>query len=95
MAKQMFLVVAYDIASDRRRNRLVKLLKDYGERVNYSVFECRINKQTYPSLKDEISKIISRKKDSVLFYDLCLDCEGKRESVGIKKLVYEEPVIRV
>jgi len=87
--------VAYDIASDRRRNRLAKLLKDYGERVNFSVFECRIKKQMFPGLKDEISKIISRKKDSVLFYMLCLDCERKRESIGIKKLDSQEPVISV
>jgi CRISPR-associated endonuclease Cas2 len=37
----MFLVVAYDVTHDRRRTRVVKILKNYGERVQYSVFECR------------------------------------------------------
>jgi CRISPR-associated protein Cas2 len=95
MAKEIFLVVAYDIVSDRRRNRLVKLLKDYGQRVNFSVFECRIKKQTFPKLKSEISKIISRKEDSVLFYDLCLDCERKRQALGVKTLESREPVISI
>jgi CRISPR-associated protein Cas2 len=32
-------VVCYDVVDDRRRNRIFKLLKDYGRRVQYSVFE--------------------------------------------------------
>ena len=91
----MFLVVAYDITSDRRRNRLVKLLKDYGERVNFSVFECRIKKQSYSRLRSEIAKIISNKKDSVLFYDLCLNCERKSDAIGIKKIGSQDTVITV
>jgi len=60
MSDRMFLVVAYDIVSDKRRNRLVKLLKDYaGERVNFSVFECRIKKKRYARLKTKINEIIN------------------------------------
>ena len=95
MPDQVFIVVAYDVASDRRRNRLVKLLKDYGERVNFSVFECRIKKRTYPRLKSEVGKIIDRKEDSVLFYDLCLNCERKSDAVGIRKACEQEAVVSV
>ena len=36
----MFIIVCYDIASDKRRNKVAKKLKDFGERVQRSVFEC-------------------------------------------------------
>lgn len=36
----MFYLISYDIPDDRRRVRVAKTLKDYGDRVQYSVFEC-------------------------------------------------------
>jgi CRISPR-associated protein Cas2 len=91
----MFLVIAYDIVSDRRRNKLVKLLKDYGQRVNYSVFECELEKQSLPGLKKKVSEIINMKKDSILYYELCNACKEKRVSIGIKKFEKIEHIINV
>jgi CRISPR-associated protein Cas2 len=39
----MLIVVSYDILNDSRRTRLAHALKDFGERVQYSVFECRLD----------------------------------------------------
>jgi len=38
----MIVVIAYDIKSNKRRKKIEKLLKDHGQRINYSVFECNI-----------------------------------------------------
>lgn len=38
----MLVVVSYDVREDRRRTRLAHTLKDFGERVQLSVFECRL-----------------------------------------------------
>lgn len=91
----MFIVIAYDIVSDRRRNRLVKTLKDYGQRVNYSVFECELKKESLPKLKKEVARIINKQEDSVLYYKLCHACKGKRDSIGIKRLEELEHIINV
>ena len=40
--KKDFWVIAYDIADDCRRSRIVKHIEKYGIRVNYSVFECML-----------------------------------------------------
>ena len=40
------IVVSYDIPDDRRRLRLANTLKDFGIRVQYSVFECRLEPDT-------------------------------------------------
>jgi CRISPR/Cas system-associated endoribonuclease Cas2 len=37
-------VIAYDITSGMRCNKLEKVVRDYGEKVNISVFECDIEK---------------------------------------------------
>jgi CRISPR-associated protein Cas2 len=83
-SKGLFIVIAYDIESDRRRNRLVKKLKDYGgRRVNFSVFECRLEHERFKKLVDEIEGIIRPRADSVLFYDLCASCQRKSQSLGV------------
>lgn len=78
----MIVIVAYDISSDRRRARMERLLRDYGQRVNRSVFECDIEKPFYPQLRRISREIIDKQKDSVLFYPLCLACLKKSKHEG-------------
>ena len=40
----MFYVISYDIPDDRRRGQLAKVLKGFGTRVQYSVFEAHLNR---------------------------------------------------
>ena len=43
----VFYVISYDIPDDRRRNQLAKVLKGFGTRVQYSVFEAHLNRTQY------------------------------------------------
>ncbi len=47
MKHKHFYVVAYDIADDRRRSKVVKVLEAIGHRVNFSVFECMLTDIQY------------------------------------------------
>ncbi len=60
----MFVVVAYDISSDEKRNKCMNILKDYGNRVNFSVFECTVDAQKLKEIKEKINKLIDNKTDS-------------------------------
>ena len=92
----MFIVIAYDITADRRRTKIVKVLKNYGgRRANFSVFECRLRPEEFLRLKSEIGAIIKPRKDTVLFYDLCLNCERKRQSLGRLKVDQSAGIIKV
>ncbi len=73
------IVVAYDITDDKRRSRMVKLLEQYGSRINYSVFECMITHKEQASLLKEASVIIDSQKDQVAIYHVCADCYSKTE----------------
>ena len=71
----MFYLVSYDIPDDKRRTKLAKTIKDFGDRVQYSVFECILDKNLLDKMADRIDKIIVEKEDSVRIYCLCANCE--------------------
>ena len=66
-----YVVVAYDIADDRRRDRVAKILQGYGERVQYSVFECRLDRVQYLRLRHALEEVLQPGEDMVCFYFLC------------------------
>lgn len=82
------MVVAYDIVSDKRRNRVVNLLKNHGYRVNFSVFECRLKIKAFQKLKSDIGHLMDPMEDSVLYYTLCNVCMNLKEKAGVKRSEY-------
>lgn len=75
-------VVSYDVPDDRRRLRLANALKDFGVRVQYSVFECHLDDSELPRLRDRLEKLIKAKEDRVRLYRFCLSCESRQETYG-------------
>lgn len=90
----MLIVVSYDIADDRRRTKLAHALKDFGERVQYSVFECLLEADQVERLHYRIERLISPEKDSVRLYRFCADCGKRTEILGLGKLP-EDPEVYV
>jgi len=86
---QQFIVVVYDISSDRRRVKLHNLLRDYGTPVQYSVFECYIDKKQSEQMKKRVVKLIKAKVDSIRFYHLCEACVKRIEVPGGKDVLTE------
>jgi CRISPR-associated protein Cas2 len=81
--KKVFLVVSYDIAEDRARRRVSKLLEDYGDRVQKSVFECgNVTEARFLKLKNRLEDEIDATTDSLRYYILCKGCIQKIEFTG-------------
>jgi len=90
----MFVVISYDIQDDKRRSRIFKLLKNFGQWMQYSVFECDLDKANFLRLKDRLDHLIDvSKEDSVRFYFLCEGCKRQIERVGGEKPRKEGAVI--
>lgn len=53
------LLIAYDTSDDRLRRRLARLLEGYGDRVQYSVFECPVRPAERASLLDQLRKMLA------------------------------------
>ena len=81
----MYYTVAYDITDDKRRNRVAKILKDFGTRIQYSVFECDTDRRALLRLRNRLEKVINFKEDTITFYHLCAACEKQIDRIGLKK----------
>jgi CRISPR-associated protein Cas2 len=70
----MYIVVSYDIADDKRRNKVMNELKNYGTHVQYSVFECDLSSTQVREMKMKLRKLIKQSEDSIRYYFLCKGC---------------------
>lgn len=69
-------IVSYDIRDSRRWRKLFQALRGFGEWLQLSVFQCRLNKMRALRLEAAIREIVNAKEDHVLIMDL-----GPAESV--------------
>ena len=79
MGSKKFILVVYDISNDKRRTKLHDLLLDYGSPVQYSVFECLLDKKDEERMLKAIRKVIRPRKDAVRYYFLCAECAEKTQ----------------
>lgn len=76
-AKKLFYVIAYDISDNKRRRRVVKVVEQYGGRINLSVFECMMTECQLAEMKSQFEKIIKPNEDQIVFYPICVNCYTK------------------
>ncbi len=92
MAHKNHYVVSYDIVDDRRRHRVAEALKDFGVRVQKSVFECLLDDARRQRLEARLAKLIDRKTDTVLIYFLCAACMDRKSALGLATASLPESV---
>lgn len=76
-AKKKFVVVAYDVADERRRSHIVRILEKVGVRVNFSVFECLLTDIQFVKLQEDIGRKINSREDRIAYYSVCVNCYTK------------------
>ena len=79
----MLILISYDIPDDRRRTRLAHALKDFGHRVQYSVFEANLDDEQTARLRTRIAALIEPVENGVRIYRICAECAGKLEIQGL------------
>ncbi len=84
-----FLVVSYDIPSNRRRYKVMKTLEGFGTRVQYSVFECSLKPRETDDLRRRLRKLIVKNEDSIRFYFLGAEDVKRIERLGDTRTVEE------
>jgi CRISPR-associated protein Cas2 len=82
----MFMLVSYDICDPKRLPKVAKLLEGYGNRVQYSVFECILTERQFRELQRRLLRLIRLEEDSVRFYRLCESCRAQIEILGQGKV---------
>ncbi len=78
----LLYVIVYDITCDKRRKKVSDLLEGYGQRVQYSVFECILNQTKYSELQKRLRKQVKSSEDSIRFYPLSKHTFNQIETWG-------------
>ncbi|ODT20270.1 MAG: CRISPR-associated endonuclease Cas2, partial [Kaistia sp. SCN 65-12] len=85
----MLVLVTYDVATSTQRGAarlraVAKACRDYGQRVQYSVFEIEVDPAQWTRLKARLEGIIDPETDSLRYYHLGSNWQRKVEHVGAK-----------
>jgi CRISPR-associated protein Cas2 len=88
----MMMLISYDVSTaseggKRRLRRVARACRDYGQRVQYSVFECEIDPAQWVKLKARLLQEIDAGKDSLRFYHLGANWKRRVEHVGAKPVL--------
>ena len=83
------MLITYDVATEdaagrRRLRRIARLCRDFGQRVQYSVFECQVDPAQWVMLRARLVDEIDEKVDSLRFYRLGSNWRPRVEHVGAK-----------
>jgi CRISPR-associated protein Cas2 len=86
----LHIVASYDISDPKRLAKVARTMKNYGERVLKSVFECNLDEKRFGDMKGQIDEIIEQFEDSVRYYILCKKCIKEVEHSGIGEPFQED-----
>jgi len=87
----MLTLVAYDIADPKRLARVAKVCEDYGVRVQYSVFECRLDEAEFTDFWLKLLGQLEEKEDRVVAYKI--DARSAKETLTAGTMVCSEKVL--
>jgi CRISPR-associated protein Cas2 len=94
----MMVLVSYDVATTDKKGatrlrKVAKVCKDYGQRVQNSVFEVDVDYGTFLKVKEKLLNLIDKEHDSLRFYYLGNNWQRRVEHFGAKETYNPEGVI--
>ena len=87
----MLTLVAYDICDAKRLSRVAKVCEDYGVRVQYSVFECRLDEDEFTDFWLKLLDVIEESEDRLVAYKI--DARSAKETLTAGVMVCSEKVV--
>jgi len=91
----MLVLVSYDVSTinkkgRRRLRKVAKICQNYGQRVQYSVFECIVDPAQWTIFRQKLINVIEPEEDSLRFYFLGSNWKRRIEHVGAKEAIDQE-----
>ena len=95
----MDVLIAYDVATEtkegqRRLRRVAQVCKDFGQRVQKSVFECSVNEMQFVQLRQRLLECIDTQEDNLRLYRLVKPRDRYVEAYGKNLYVdFDDPLV--
>lgn len=94
----MLVLITYDVNTEtpqgrKRLHQVAKQCKNYGQRVQNSVFECVMDAAKCREVQHKLEQIIDKEKDSLRFYFLGNNYKSKVIHIGAKESFYVEDTL--
>ena len=89
--REMLTIVAYDITQQKRLARVAKVCEDYGVRVQYSLFECRLDENDFNEFWLQLLAEIDEDEDRLVAYRV--DARSAKETMTAGTMVCSEKVL--
>ena len=77
------MIVAYDITHPRRLQKVAGIMKDYGVRVQKSIFEVGVDPLRFQQMRHRVERVIDPKEDGVKYFALCPKCSDTLIALGV------------
>lgn len=74
--------IAYDICDPRRWRRVHRIVKGYGGRLQFSVFECLLSETQLAELQEKLDPVLDHSCDRLMIARLCQRCSAAVEFWG-------------
>jgi CRISPR-associated protein Cas2 len=92
MSRGTWYLVSYDVRDPERLRRTAAVLKGYGDRLQYSVFRCRLSNRQKERMLWELAKVMDS-DDALLLVPLCRVCVSRIEVRGTCGWLEEPPLV--
>ncbi len=80
----MTWVFVYDVSDDTVRARVAHVLEQFGDRVQESVFECRLDKAVFDEVTRRLrAELKDPEHGNVRVYRACADCLSQSIGIGV------------
>ena len=95
----MLIIVTYDVSTEtsagrRRLRRVAKICEGVGQRVQKSVFECKVSPMQYEELERRLVAEIDEEEDNLRFYRLTEPSDLKIKQYGnFRSTDYDGPLV--
>ncbi len=97
--RRMFILISYDVATEttagrRRLRKVAKLCETQGQRVQKSVFECRLTEMQLEAIERDLLAIIDEAADNLRLYRMSESANWNVRQYGVfKSIDFDAPLV--
>jgi len=95
----MWVIASYDVSTEtakgrKRLRRVAQVCKNFGQRVQKSVFECKVNEMQFEDLRRKLLDEINFDEDNLRLYRLTEPRDHHVEEYGLAKTTdFDDPLV--